>query len=218
MERSIENIWKEGFLKSDALIAPKINDLYAQKSIHIIDKFTRMFRINLKAIVVFSFVFLLISYLVGIPIMGIIFFVTLMVLVVINRSLLKSLETIDKGENSYEYLKKFNHWINKQVEINKRIAMFLYPISFMSIILGLWFKDAEGMFLGERLVNKIMIQFPEIDLLFGIPTLGIAIVLLILGLLAFFSGRIYMWDLNLVYGRVFNKMKELMSDLETLNN
>ncbi|WP_425635883.1 hypothetical protein ACPUEN_10730 [Algoriphagus yeomjeoni] len=218
MERSIENIWKEGFLKSDALIAPKINDLYAQKSIHIIDKFTRMFRINLKAIVVFSFVFLLISYLVGIPIMGIIFFVTLMVLVAINRSLLKSLETIDKGENSYEYLKKFNHWINKQVEINKRIAMFLYPISFMSIILGLWFKDAEGMFLGERLVNKIMIQFPEIDLLFGIPTLGIAIVLLILGLLAFFSGRIYMWDLNLVYGRVFNKMKELMSDLETLNN
>ena len=24
MEKSIENIWKEGFLKSDALVAPKI--------------------------------------------------------------------------------------------------------------------------------------------------------------------------------------------------
>ena len=58
MERSIENIWKEGFRKSDALVAPKINNLYNQKSIHIIDKFKRMFKINLIAIAVFSFVFL----------------------------------------------------------------------------------------------------------------------------------------------------------------
>ena len=28
MEKSIESIWKEGFLKSDALVAPKLNDLY----------------------------------------------------------------------------------------------------------------------------------------------------------------------------------------------
>ena len=66
MERSIENIWKEGFLKSDALVAPKINNLYNQKSIHIIDKFKRMFKINLIAIIVFSFVFLIISFFVSI--------------------------------------------------------------------------------------------------------------------------------------------------------
>jgi hypothetical protein len=30
MEKSIETIWKEGFLKNDALIAPKINNLYTQ--------------------------------------------------------------------------------------------------------------------------------------------------------------------------------------------
>lgn len=218
MERSIENIWKEGFLKSDALVAPKINDLYNQKSIHIIDKFKRMFRINLIAIVVFSFGFMLISYFIGIPIMGAIFFVTLMVLVIINKRLLKSLETIDRGENSYEYLKKFNHWINKQITINKRIATFLYPIIFMSFILGFWFKDAEGIFLGERLVNKTLIQFPEIHLVYGVPLIGIVSVLAVLGVLAFFGGRIYLWDLNLVYGRVFKKLKELMADLETLNS
>jgi len=39
MEKSIETIWKEGFLESDALVAPKLNDLYNQKSIHIVDKF-----------------------------------------------------------------------------------------------------------------------------------------------------------------------------------
>jgi len=55
MEKSIENIWKEGFLKNDALVVPKINNLYDQKSIHIIDKFKRMFKINLIAIVFFAF-------------------------------------------------------------------------------------------------------------------------------------------------------------------
>ena len=51
MEKSIETIWKEGFLKSDTLIAPKLNDLYNQKSKHVIDKFKRVFKINLIAIV-----------------------------------------------------------------------------------------------------------------------------------------------------------------------
>lgn len=217
MEKSIENIWKEGFLKSDALVAPKINNLYNQKSIHIIDKFKRMFKINLIAIVAFSFIFLIVSYFVGIPLMGAIFFVTLMVLVIVNKSLLNGLDNIDKGENSYQYLKKFNHWINKQVSINKRMATFLYPIIFISIIIGFWFKDAEGLFLGERLVNKIIIGFPDIYLVYGIPIIGIVIVFLILGLLAFFGGRIYQWDLNLVYGRVFKKLEELMADIESLN-
>ena len=218
MEKSIENIWKEGFLKSDALVAPKINNLYNQKSIHIIDKFKRMFRINLIAIVVFSFVFLVVSFFVGIPLTGAIFFVTLMVLVIINKKLLNGLEHIDKGGSSYQYLKAFNQWINEQVSINKKISTFLYPIIFVSMIVGFWFKDAEGMLLGERLVNEVLIGFPDIYLIYGIPLIAIIVIVFIIGLLAFFGGRIYQWDLNLVYGRVFKKLKELMADIESLRS
>lgn len=218
MEKSIENIWKEGFLKSDALIAPKINNLYTQKSIHIIDKFKRMFKINLIAIVAFSFIFLIVTFFIGIPITGIVFFITLTVLVLINKRLLNGLESIDKGGSSYEYLKAFNQWIKKQVAVNRRIATFLYPIIFMSMILGFWFKDAKGLFLGERLVHKILINFPDTYLIAGIPLIGIVIVALILGLLAFFGGRIYQWDLNIVYGSVFKKLEELMADIESLRS
>ena len=218
MEKSIENIWKEGFLKSDALVAPKINNLYNQKSIHIIDKFKRMFRINLIAIVVFSFVFLVVSFFVGIPLTGAIFFVTLMVLVIINKKLLNGLEHIDKGGSSYQYLKAFNQWINEQVSINKKISTFLYPIIFVSMIVGFWFKDAEGMLLGERLVNEVLIGFPDIYLIYGIPLIAIIVIVFIIGLLAFFGGRIYQWDLNLVYGRVFKKLEELMTDIESLRS
>jgi hypothetical protein len=122
------------------------------------------------------------------------------------------------GVSSYQYLKAFNQWKNKQISINKNMSKFLYPIIFMSMILGFWFKDAEGMPLGERLVNEILIGFPDIYLINGIPLIGIAIVLLILVLLAFFGGRIYKWDLNIVYGSVFNKLEELMTDIESLRS
>jgi len=218
MEKSIEDIWKEGFLKGDALVAPKVNNLYNQKSIHIIDKFKRMFKINLIAIVAFSFAFLIVSFIVGIPITGIIFFVTLSVLVIINKKLLNGLDKIDKGASSYQYLKSFNEWIQKQVTINKKISRFLYPIIFISMVLGFWFKDAEGMPLGERLVNEILIGFPDVYLVYGIPLIGIIIALFIVVILAYFGGRIYKWDLNLVYGRVFKKLKELMTDIESLRS
>ena len=216
MEKSIEEIWKEGFLKSDALVAPKINTLYNQKSIHVIDKFKRMFKINLMAIVAFSFIFLIVSYFVGIPITGAIFFVTLAVLVIINKRLLNGLEKIDKGVISYQSLKAFNEWIQQQVAINKRISTFLYPIIFLSMIIGFWYKDAEGIPLGERLVVEVLKGFPDIYLIQGIPLIAIFFILLIVGLLAFFGGRIYQWDLNIVYGRVFTKLEELMADIEEL--
>ena len=218
MEKSIENIWKEGFLKSDALVAPKINNLYNQKSIHIIDKFKRMFKINLIAIVVFSFVFLIVSFFVGIPITGVMFFITLSILVFINKKLLNGLDKIDMGISSYQYLKVFNQWVTKQVSINEKISKFLYPIIFISMILGFWFKDAQGMALGKRLVNEVLKAFPDIYLVYGIPLIGIVIALLITILLGFFGGRIYKWDLNIVYGRVFRKLKELMTDIESLRS
>lgn len=218
MEKSIENIWKEGFLKSDALVAPKVNNLYNQKSIHVIDKFKRMFKINLIAIVAFSITFLVVSFFVGIPLTGVIFFVSLMILVIINKRLLNSLENIDKGGSSYQYLKAFNQWVENQVSINKRISTFLYPIIFMSLILGFWFKDAEGMFLGKRLVNEVLIGFPDIHLIYGVPLIAIIVIIFILGLLAFFGGKIYQWDLNIVYGRVFKKLDELMTDIESLRS
>ncbi|MEH6536217.1 MAG: hypothetical protein V7719_07490 [Psychroserpens sp.] len=218
MEKSIENIWKEGFLKSDALLAPKINNLYNQKSIHVIDKFKRMFKINLIAIVAFSIVFLIASFIVGIPWSGILFFIVLNVLVIINKKLLNGLEKIDKGDSSYQYLKAFNLWIKKQVSINKKISTFLYPIMFMSFIIGFYFKDAEGVFLGKRLVNEILFGFPDVYLIFEIPLIGIVVVLVISVVLAIFGGRIYKWDLNIVYGRVFKKLEELLADMERLNN
>jgi len=46
----------------------------------------------------------------------------------------------------------------------------------------------------------------------------LVIALVIIGLLALFGGRIYKWDLNLVYGRVFKKLKKLRTAKESLRS
>ena len=218
MEKSIENIWKEGFQKNADLTAPKIDNLYNQRSIHTIDKFRRMFRINLILIVVGSIVFLIVSWFLHIPVMGALFFVTLMALVFINKRLLNELERIDQGQNSYQYLKDFSQWIKKQIAINKRIATLLYPVFFMSFILGLWFNNTKDVYLGKRLVKEILHVFPDTYLVFGVPLIGIVIAILIMAVLAWYGGRIYLWDLNVIYGRVLKKLDELLTDLESLRS
>ena len=71
MEKSIETIWKEGFLDEKALIVPKINSIYNQKSIDIVDKFRRMYKINIIGLVIFAAIILPVSIGVEIPYMGI---------------------------------------------------------------------------------------------------------------------------------------------------
>ena len=218
MEKSIETIWKEGFLKSDALVAPKLNDLYNQKSKHIIDKFKRMFKINLVAIVIGSFLFLVASFVIGIPVTGIGFFLILSVVVIVNRKLLPGLEKIDKNVNSYQYIKAFDSWMKENFSINRKMAKYYYPLFFLSVVLGYWFSNQNGTSLGETLVNKVVLNYPDIYLVFGIPLIGILGLILILFILAFFGGRIYNWDLNIVYGRVLKKLDELITDMEELRS
>ena len=46
MRKTIEAAWRDGFLNPDALVVPKVNDLYTRKSMHIADRIQRMQRIN----------------------------------------------------------------------------------------------------------------------------------------------------------------------------
>ena len=218
MEKSIETIWKEGFLKSDALVAPKLNDLYNQKSKHIIDKFKRMFKINLIAIVAFSLIALVMSFIVGIPYMGILMFILLNTIFIVNKKLMGGLGKINKGNSSYQYLKAFNGWMKEQLSVNRRMSRYIYPYSFLSIIIGFWFGSFGGDIPGENLVNELIINYPGTYLIFGLPLIGIIGIILVAGLLAFFGGRIYNWDVNLVYGRVFKKLDEIIADIEELRS
>ena len=211
MEKSIEEIWKDGFLKSDALVVPKLNNLYNRKSMHLVDKFKRMFKINLNAIFIGSFVILLASFLVGIPVMGVGYFFILNGIVLVNRKQIKGLIKIDKNLSSYEYIKDFDSWMKTQMNVNAKIARYYYPLFFLFMVLGFWFSDDI-----QELISEILGGPHQIYLLNGIPVFWVLSLIVIMGLLAVFGKRIYKFDVGLVYGRVLRKLDDMLADMEEL--
>jgi hypothetical protein len=216
MEKSIETIWKDGFLNNNALVAPKLNNLYNQKSKHIIDKFIRMFKMNLILIVLGSFLILAASFVVGLPYMGVPMFIAMNVLAFLNKKLLNTLMLIDKGKNSYDYLMTFDTWLKSQVSINKKFARILYPFIFLSLVAGFWMKKEGNLRVGDQMVNKLLLTYPDVQLINGVPVIGVLGAILIAGILVLLGGRIYEWDLKLVYGRVFKKLDEIIADIKEL--
>ncbi len=210
MEKSIETIWKEGFLDTNAMVAPKLNNLYNKKSIHIIDKFKRMFKINLIALVVFSFIVLIASFFSKIPVMGILMFILFNVIVFINKRLFKDLNTIDKNVSSYEYLKSFDTWMKDQIAVNYKMSRYIYPYIFIAMVSGFWFSSPF-----RETLNRLFGNYQPY-MVFNMPVFWVVGMLLMVMLLAIFGGRIYKWDLNIVYGRILKKLDELISDMEDL--
>jgi hypothetical protein len=212
MEKSIESIWKQGFLDNNAMVAPKLNNLYNQKSIHIIDKFKRMFKINLNALIIFSFLVLPLSFLVKIPVMGVLMFILLNVIVLVNKKVFKGLNKIDKNVSSYQYLKSFDEWMQAQIVLNMKMSRFIYPYVFIAMVSGFWFSSSI-----RESLNRIFGNYQPY-MLYEIPVYWVLVILLITITLGIFGGRIYKWDLNLVYGRIIKKLAELIADMEDLKN
>tara|TARA_B110000046_G_scaffold137591_1_gene143927 strand:- start:407 stop:1048 length:642 start_codon:yes stop_codon:yes gene_type:complete len=210
MEKSIESIWKEGFLQKNAMVAPKLNNLYNKKSIHIIDKFKKMFKINLNALVIFSFVLLPVSFFVKIPVMGIMMFILFNVIVIVNKRLLKGLDKIDKNVSSYQYLKSFDTWMQEQIAIGVKMSGYIYPYIFIAMVAGFWFSNDF-----RETLDRILGNYQP-DMIYGLPIYWMAAMLVIIALLAIFGGRIYKLDLNIVYGGILKKLAELISDMEDL--
>ena len=210
MEKSIESIWKQGFLENDAMVAPKLNNLYNQKSIHIIDKFKRMFKINLNALVIFSFFVFIASFFVKIPVMGVLMFILFNVIVIVNKRLLKGLNNIDKNVSSYQYLKSFDTWMKSQIAVNYKMSRYIYPYIFIAMVSGFGFSSQF-----RESLNRILGGYQPY-MVFDIPVFWVLAMIVIIIVLAIFGGRIYKWDLNIVYGRIIKKLDELITDMEDL--
>lgn len=215
MDRSIENIWKEGFLKKEALIAPQVNNLYNQKSLHLIDRFKRRFKINFVYVIVLAIVHLIIGVVAGVPLTGTFLCLLFIPLIWQSQKNQKSLEQIDKSANSYLYLKAFYAWLQNSISSLGKIYQFFYPLYFFGLILGVLFTRFFELFLGDTLYHTIM-NDPDIGrgtfwpVLWGLP------VVIMLTLVFVYSKRIFREDLQAVYGGLIHRLEELIKDLEEL--
>jgi len=216
MENSIETIWKEGFIKNDALVAPKLNNLYNQKSIDIVEKFKRMYKLNRIGILIFAILIIPLSYITKMIYMGVPMSILFITVLIIAQKYSKQLDTINKNKSSYEYLSTFDKWVKDMISVNSKLSTFMYPYIFIAMTLGFWFIEINGTILGNLFINELVDEFPTTYMINGFPILLLIPFLLAIGILAFFGGKIGKWDINLVYGRILKRLENLLSDMEEL--
>jgi hypothetical protein len=212
MKNSIEAIWKEGFLNEKSLVAPKINDLYNQKSKHLVDKMKRVFRVNLIIIVIVSIVIPIVYYFLDVIWQGAAASVLILLTAWYGKLQMHSLKTLDQGATSLDYLKSFDRWLKDVFSRSEKIARFYYTLCFliaMSTIGSAWNKS-------EELVSEIHRKFPELIFIGNIPLFVLIVAGVATLLMFYFSDRIYKWDVRLMYGGVLDKLKETITEMEEL--
>lgn len=210
MEKSIESIWKEGFLKNEALVAPQVNSLYSKKSQHLIDRFKRTFDLNIRWIMGVSFALLVASYFAGALIAGFLLFLMMSYVAYTAYSELKALDKIDKGENSLSYLQSFKNWIENSIERYGRMYRVVYPGIILIFYFGLWFSDLLGNL-------RIKVASSTDDLLFGTHLYTSLMILFLALFMSVFSKTIHREDVKLIYGGIITKLDDALADMKDLS-
>lgn len=122
---------------------------------------------------------------------------------------------IDFGTSSYQYLKAFDRWLKISIAEYVKIYRYFYPLLFLFFIVIGMFSSLVETESGDTPIHNIM-NDPDTYLLYGAPVFWILPLLLILGLISYFSEALFKLDLNSIYGGVFKKLKELLVDMEEL--
>jgi hypothetical protein len=187
--------------------------LYNQKSQNTVDKLVKIGKINLATVMITAIVILIASIFAGATYMGVALFLLLSLVVIYGKQQAGRMKEIDKNQNSYQYIKEVDTWINEVISGYTRMYRILYPAFVLIFTFGIWFSS-----FGDEMFKEMKLNSPDLSLLFGVPLIWVLAVILFAVLSSLLAGPIYKFDLNLVYGRVFKKLNELLEDMEELRN
>jgi hypothetical protein len=211
MKKTIEETWREGFLNPDALVAPKINDLYTRKSQHLADKIQRMLKINEIAILVGAPVAWAFLSLTGIPYTGAILCLTFYTLLAVRRLYITKFDAPDNSLDSYHYIKAFHGWLKDRMARSKRVQRHIYAVCFVALAIGVVASEPA-----QLLISRIVEENPDMALVNVVPMIlitGIAAMTIVVEL---FGGKIFDFDLSTVYRHVFRKLDEMVAEMDEL--
>jgi len=211
MTKSIETMWKDGFVNETSLTAPKVNDLYNRKSQNIVDKLKNMFDINIKAIMIGSVIMLAMMSLIGAPFLGLYIFCLLLPLIIISKKELKKTVNLSKGQSSYDYIMSFNNWLKSSIDTYSGYYKIFYPLFFLGMAVQGIVSKAGG-----KVIALLVEKLPTDIIILGLPYYLVVAVIVVTLFFIRYAETIYHWDLNIVYGRQFKKLDELIADMEEL--
>jgi hypothetical protein len=213
MRKTIEATWREGFLNPEALVAPRVNDLYTRKSSHIVDRIQRMLRINQIAIVIGAPIAWALLSAVGIPYAGAIMCAAWVGLVVVRQLYIAKFDAPDSSLDSYQYLKSFQQWLKDRMARSRRLQRHIYAITFLAMAIGVGASAP-----GQLLIRQIVESHPDIRLVNGVPLFLIVSVLVLAIVVELLGGVIFDFDVNTAYRHVFRKLDDMVAEMEELRS
>lgn len=211
MRKTIEATWREGFLNSGALVAPRVNDLYTRKSIHIVDRIQRMLRINQIAIVIGAPITWAALSAVGIPYTGAIMCPAWVGLVIVRHLYIAKFEAPDHSLDSYHYLTAFHRWLKDRMARSRRLQRHIYAVTFLAMVIGVGASEP-----GQQLIRVLVESNPGLRVVYGVPLVLIVGVAVATFVVELFGGVIFDFDVNTVYRSVFRKLDEMVAEMEEL--
>lgn len=206
MNNSIESIWKEGFLENSALVAPKLNNLYSQKSIHFIEKLKRMLRYNHYFIITLPLITAGIGYNLGGIYLSLLIVLIFIPIIFVSNKNLKKMGLLDYGSNSYQYLLSFDKWLKTAIANYTKIFRYFYAMFFAAMFGGIWIAKSEA----------ILRKFPDAYMVGGVPVILLVSFIIVILLMIIFGEAIYRFDLKLMYGGKFKKLESMIREMEEL--
>lgn len=217
MEKSIEKIWKEGFMNDNSFSIPQIEDVKSLKSIYLVDQFKKTYKTNI-VLLIGTAVIVLFAFIMGdVPFIGLMIFGLFSTLAILGYRELSALEKLDPGVTSYEFLKVFDNWLKNLLHKFSMVYRFLIPLLFIGFALAILQTNFFIPFLDETLLER-MVGNSTPAMIAGIPVLWVASILLIAAALSYFSTRFFKMEMRSIYGELIEKLDRSLAELEELRS
>ena len=171
MDKSIEQIWKNGFLNEDLLI-PKVKSLYNQKSISMVENIINKFKKQIFLLIplgILVFIFNIILDNENAIFWGSISAIPCFGLFLLGKKQLKELKKIDYKSNSYDYLVSIKEHINQIRSFNKKLILTCVPLGLLPMLIYTYFNQ-QGKTIGE-IFGVDGLNYPTISIFLLIPIL-----------------------------------------------
>lgn len=197
MEKSIENIWKEGFGTDKSFELPVIRNLYNKKSKLIIDKVrTTSKKDNIGLIPIAIVLFALLAFFNKL-VLGIYVSSLLSMLFILNTRKLKDLDRLDLGSNTYLYVVNYQRELKGLQSFYTKLLGIGLPLA---VIPGYWLFFQE---------TPVMDSFQSLDMsIQGMILAATAVILSGIGVLS------YRLSIHFLYGKLMTRLEVIISDME----
>ncbi len=200
MEKSIENIWKKGFLNQESNQAPKIEALYNKKSLLLVEKIKQTYKKDNLAIIPIAIIGLLGCLYFGKILFGIYLFLLLMSLFYLNKRALNPLEKLELNTSSYAYLVSYRNCIWGIIKSYTKVFALVAPIT-LAAGCYIYFKDTLWFqeFINNQEIGKIIL-----------------VTIVTLSTVSLLCTAVYRATTELTYGNYLRNLNTIISDLEEL--